>query len=79
MFEFLKNILSELISLLKSDDKSEEAKFKKIVYSIIILCAVIFIGLLIFYTIKAIPGFSNSVQENFNDSKQLLDKNINLK
>ena len=79
MFEFLKNILSELISLFKSDDKSEEAKFKKIVYSIIILCAVIFIGLLIFYTIKAIPGFSNSVQENFNDSKQLLDKNINLK
>ena len=79
MFEFLKNILSELISLLKSDDKSEEAKFKKIVYSIIIFCAVIFIGLLIFYTIKAIPGFSNSVQENFNDSKQLLDKNINLK
>ena len=79
MFEFLKNILSELISLFKSDDKSEEAKFKKIVYSIIIFCAVIFIGLLIFYTIKAIPGFSNSVQENFNDSKQLLDKNINLK
>ena len=77
MFDFLKSILSELISMFKDDDKSEETKYKKIIYIAIIVCAIIFIGILVFYVIKGIPDFSNSIQENYNDTKSIFD-NIKL-
>ena len=79
MIDFLKGIFSDLLSLLKNDDNNEENKIKKIIYIAIILCAIFFIGLLIFYASKAIPGFVNGVQENYYNQKSLLENNINIK
>ena len=67
-----------MVSLFKNDDKKEETKFRKIIYIAIIICAIFFIGLIIFYTIKALPGLINGVQENYYDQKSLLEKNINI-
>ena len=79
MFDFLKLILSELKNIFKNDDNSKENKYKKIIYIAILVCAIIFIGTLIFYVIKALPSFTQSVQENYNDSKEFFDENIKLK
>ena len=79
MFEFLKLILSELKDLLKKDDNSKESKYKKIIYILILVCAIVFLGIMIFYIIKAFPAFTQSVQENYNDSKGFLDENVKLK
>ena len=78
MFEFLKGILSELVSMFKDNDKKEETKYKKIIYITIILCAIFFVGLIIFYIIKALPTFVSSIQENYNNSKSIFD-NVKLK
>lgn len=79
MIDFLKGIFSSLVSLFKNDDNKEENKIKKIIYIAIIMCAIFFIGLIIFYTIKALPGFLNGVQENYYDQKSFLENNINIK
>ena len=79
MFEFLKIILSELKNLFKQDDNSKESKYKKIIYILILVCAIVFLGIMIFYIIKAFPEFTQSVQENYNDSKEFLDENVKLR
>ena len=79
MFDFLKLILSELKNILKNDDNSKENKYKKIVYIAILVCAIVFIGTIIFYVIRALPAFTQSVQENYNDSKELFEENMKLR
>lgn len=70
MIEFLKSILKKVN--FKSDNK-EVNKFNKIIYSIIILCAICFIGLLLYFVIKQFPTFIDTVRTNWNDSKSILD------
>lgn len=70
MFEFLKSILKKVN--FKSDNE-EINKFNKIIYSIIILCAVCFIGLILYFVIKQFPTFIDTFQTNWNDSKSILD------
>lgn len=77
MFEFLKSILSELKTLFESEDNTNETKYKKIIYILILLFAICFIGILVFYVAKAIPNFTQSIQENYDNSKGLFE-NINI-
>jgi cell division protein FtsL len=74
MIEFLKNIIKKVN--FKSDNE-ELNKFNKIIYSVIILCALCFIGLIIYFVVKQLPSFIDSVQTNWNDSKSIL-KQSNL-
>lgn len=70
MIEFLKSILSKVN--FKSDNK-ELNKYNKIIYSIIFLCAIIFVGFIIYFVIREFPTFIDNVKYNWNESKYLLN------
>ncbi len=75
MIEFLKTLLKKVN--FKSDDK-ELNKYNKLIYSIIILCTIVFIGLLIFFAIQQFPSFIEAVRYHWNDSKSIF-KDITIK
>lgn len=70
MIEFFKNLLSKIN--FKSENE-EINKLNKIIYSIIILCAIVFIGFIIYFVIKQWPNFVESVRYNWNNSKSMLN------
>jgi len=70
MIEFLKNILKNVN--FKSNNE-ELNNFNKVIYSIIILCAVVFIGAIVFFSIKNLPSFIDAVRYNWNESKTMLN------
>ena len=70
MIEFFKTLLSKLKS--KSDNE-EINKLNKIIYSVIILCAIVFVGFIVYFVIKQLPSFIESVRYNWNNSKSMLN------
>lgn len=70
MIEFLKNILKKVN--FKSDNE-ELNKYNKIIYSIIIICAILFVGFILFFVIKQFPFFWDSVITYWNESKSMLN------
>lgn len=70
MFEFLKNLLKSVN--FKTNNK-EINQYNKIIYSVIVLCAVCFIGAIVYFCIKHWPDFIEIVQENWNDSKAIFN------
>lgn len=70
MIEFFKNLLSKIN--FKSDNEDLN-KLNKIIYSILILCAILFIGFIIYFVIRQWPDFVEAVKENWNDSKSILE------
>ena len=70
MIEFLKNIIK------KTNFKSENEnlnKYNKIIYSIILFCAVCFIGFIVYCVIIGFPDFAEHVKEAWNNSKSVLN------
>lgn len=70
MIEFLKSIFK------KANFKSENEelnKLNKIIYSVIILCAILFIGFIVYFIIKQWPNFVTAVKYNWNESKSILN------
>ena len=72
MIEFLKNIFKNVNFKSKNDELN---KANKIIYSVILLCAIIFIGIVIYFVIKYFPNFIDSVRYNWNNSKEMLNLN----
>lgn len=70
MIEFFKNLLSKIN--FKSDNEDLN-KLNKIIYSILILCAILFIGFIVYFVIRQWPDFVKAVKENWNDSKSILE------
>ena len=70
MIDFFKNLLSKVN--FKSDNEQIN-KYNKIIYSLIILSAIFFIGLIIYFVIKMFPTFMESIQYNWNESKSILN------
>lgn len=70
MFEFLKNLL-KAVNFKTSNE--EVNKYNKMIYSIIVLCAVCFIGVIAYFVVKYWPDFIEIVQENWNDSKVIFN------
>ena len=70
MIEFFKHLLSKVN--FKSDNEDLN-KLNKIIYSILILCAIIFIGFIVYFVIRQWPDFVEAVKENWNDSKSILE------
>ena len=70
MFEFLKNLLKAVNF---KTNNEEVNKYNKIIYSIIVLCAVCFIGVIAYFVVKHWPDFIEIVQENWNDSKAIFN------
>ncbi len=64
MIEFLKNLL-KCVNF--KTDNEEVNKYNKIIYTVIILCAVIFIGVIIYFIVKYWPNFWEIVQYNWQD------------
>lgn len=73
MFEFLKSLFKKVN--FKSDNE-EVNKLNKIIYSVILLCAILFVILLIYFVIKALPSFIDNFRTNLNDSKSILKNEI---
>ena len=70
MIDFFKRLLSKV----NFDSENENLnKINKIIYGVIILCAIAFIGLIIFFVIKQWPNFVDSVTYNWNESKTILN------
>ena len=70
MIEFLKNLLAKVNFKSENEDLN---KLNKIIYFVIILCGVIFIGMLVYFFIKQWPTFVDAVRYNWNDSKSILN------
>lgn len=70
MIEFFKHLLSKIN--FKSDNEDLN-KLNKIIYSILILCAIIFIGFIVYFVIRQWPDFMEAVKENWNNSKSILE------
>lgn len=70
MIEFLKNLLSKVN--FKSDNEDLN-KYNKIIYSIIIICAILFIGFILYFVIKQLPNFLDNVRTYWNESKSILN------
>lgn len=70
MIEFFKHLLSKVN--FKSDNEDLN-KLNKIIYSILILCAIIFIGFIVYFVIRQWPDFVEAVKENWNNSKSILE------
>lgn len=70
MIEFFKNLLSKIN--FKSDNEDLN-KLNKIIYSILILCAILFIGFIVYFVIRQWPDFVEAVKENWNNSKSILE------
>lgn len=70
MIEFFKHLLSKIN--FKSDNEDLN-KLNKIIYSILILCAIIFIGFIVYFVIRQWPDFVEAVKENWNNSKSILE------
>jgi len=70
MIEFFKNLLSKIN--FKSDNEDLN-KLNKIIYSVLILCAILFIGFIVYFVIRQWPDFVEAVKENWNDSKSILE------
>lgn len=70
MIEFFKNLLSKIN--FKSDNEDLN-KLNKIIYSVLILCAILFIGFIVYFVIRQWPDFVEAVRENWNDSKSILE------
>lgn len=70
MIEFFKHLLSKIN--FKSDNEDLN-KLNKIIYSILILCAILFIGFIVYFVIRQWPDFVEAVKENWNDSKSILE------
>ncbi len=64
MIEFFKNLLSKIN--FKSDNEDLN-KLNKIIYSVLILCAILFIGFIVYFVIRQWPDFVEAVKENWND------------
>ncbi len=64
MIEFFKHLLSKIN--FKSDNEDLN-KLNKIIYSILILCAILFIGFIVYFVIRQWPDFVEAVKENWND------------
>jgi hypothetical protein len=68
MIEFLKTVLKNV----NFNSKNKQLNtFNKIIYSIIILCALYFIGSLIFLIIKNFPKIIDSIIYNWNNAKSI--------
>lgn len=70
MIEFFKNLLSKIN--FKSDNEDLN-KLNKIIYSVLILCAILFIGFIVYFVIRQWSDFVEAVRENWNDSKSILE------
>lgn len=70
MIEFFKHLLSKIN--FKSDNEDLN-KLNKIIYSILILCAIIFIGFIVYFVIRQWPDFAEAIKENWNNSKSILE------
>lgn len=70
MIEFLKTILKKVN--FKSDNEDVN-KYNKIIYSVIILCAICFVGLILYFIIREFPIFMDHIRTDWNDSKSILD------
>lgn len=70
MIEFFKNLLSKIN--FKSDNEDLN-KLNKIIYSVLILCAILFIGFIVYFVIRQWPDFVEAIKENWNDSKSILE------
>lgn len=68
MIQFFKTLLSKIN--FKSDNE-EINKLNKIVYSAIILCAIIFIGFIVYFLVKQWPNLIESIRYNWNESKSI--------
>ncbi len=64
MIEFFKHLLSKIN--FKSDNEDLN-KLNKIIYSVLILCAILFIGFIVYFVIRQWPDFVEAVKENWND------------
>jgi len=69
MIKFLKNLLKKVN--FKSDNENIN-KYNKIIYTIIILCAIAFIGVIIYFVVKNWPDFIQAIQDGWEDSKEML-------
>ncbi len=70
MIEFFKTLLSK-VNFKSNNEKMNQ--LNKIIYSIIFLCAILFIGGIVYFIIKQWPNFVESIQYYWNDSKSILD------
>ena len=70
MIEFLKKLFKN--TDFKTEDENKN-KANKIVYSIIVIITIIFIGIIIYFLIKFIPGIIDSFQYNWNNTKELFN------
>ena len=74
MIDFFKTLFSKINF---NSDNEEVNKLNKIIYSVIIICTIIFIGIIIYFVIKAFPKFMESIQYNWNEAKSTF-KNLNM-
>lgn len=83
MIRFLKLLISGLISKNENEeinenenennnDKKNITLLKRIIYFSILLCTVIFIIFLIYFTIQQLPNFIESLKESYNDSSYII-------
>lgn len=71
MIQFLKNLLKRVN--FKSDNE-EINNYNKIIYSIIIICAIIFMVFIAYFIIKQLPDFIQNIKNSWNDSKSILNR-----
>lgn len=71
MIEFLRSLFRKLN--FKSDNEKLN-NYNKIIYFVIILCTLVFIGLIVFFVIKQWPSFIEAVRYHWNDSKSILNR-----
>lgn len=69
MIEFFKTLLSKIN--FHSDNKTVN-QLNKIIYSVILLCAVIFIGFILYFIIQKWPDFLEALKYNWNETKSML-------
>ncbi len=70
MIEFFKHLLYRIKS--KSENEAFD-KFSKFIYSLIILCAIIFVGFILYFIVKQWPNIVASIQYNWNHFKSILN------
>ncbi len=70
MIQFFKTLLSKIN--FKSDNE-EINKLNKIIYSVILLCAIIFIVFMIYFLVKQWPNLAEAIRYHWNESKSVLN------
>ena len=78
------SFLKLLISGIRSEEENEKDKnvdndkknikiYKKIIYLLIIFCAVFFVALIIYFCVKNLPSFIDTIKEAISESKYVIE------